>query len=113
MKRTLYFWGVFLLIGNILMLLAFLYGKLDIDKLTVMVLINLVISAVLARIVTTIVESYEEYVYQKKLAEVEAYIEQLRKEKEKKEEEKWKAITVDDIVDALVTLGKEHIVEEK
>ncbi|NOZ92005.1 hypothetical protein GM182_05715 [bacterium 3DAC] len=113
MKKTLYFWGLFMLLGNIFVLLAFLYGKLTVYKLSVYLSLNVAISAVLARIIATIVETYEEYMYQKKLAEVEAYIERLKKEKEEEEQKKWEAISVDDIVEALTTLGKEHIVEEK
>ncbi len=102
-----------MLLGNIFVLLAFLYGKLTVYKLSVYLSLNVAISAVLARIIATIVETYEEYMYQKKLAEVEAYIERLKKEKEEEEQKKWEAISVDDIVEALTTLGKEHIVEEK
>ncbi len=113
MKKILYFWGLFILLGNIFVLLAFVYGKLTVYKLSIYLSLNVAIAAILARVVATVVETYEEYVYQKKLAEVEEYIEKLRKEKEEEEQKKWEAISVDDIVEALTTLGKEHIVEEK
>ncbi len=102
-----------MLIGNVFLFVAFLYGKLSVYKLSVYLSLNVAISAVLARLVAYFIQTYEEYMYQKKLEEVEAYIERLRMEKEKEEQKKWEAISVDDIVEALTTLGKEHIVEEK
>jgi len=113
MKRALYYWGVLMLIGNIFIVVAFLYSKISLYKLSVYISLNLAVSALLARLISTVVENYEEYLYAKRLAEVEAYIEQLKAEKEEEEKKKWEAISVDDIVDALTTLGKEHIVEDK
>ena len=102
-----------MIIGNLFLLVAYVYSGIGVDKLSVYVSLNVVISAILARLIATIVDTYEEYVYQKKLAEVEEYIEKMKAEKEEQEKKKWESVSVDDIVDALTTLGKEHIVEEK
>ncbi len=102
-----------MIIGNLFLLVAYVYSEIGVDKLSLYVSLNVVVSAILARLIATIVETYEEYVYQRKLAEVEEYIEKMKAEKEEQEKKKWESVSVDDIVDALTTLGKEHIVEEK
>ncbi len=102
-----------MIIGNLFLLVAYVYSGIGVDSLSLYISLNVVISAILARLIATVIETYEDYVYQKRLAEVEEYIERMKAEKEEQEKKKWESVSVDDIVDALTTLGKEHIVEEK
>jgi len=108
----LFYWGLLMLAGNTLVVVLLLMDKISLAQVPYFVGIVLLVSAALARALYTIHVAWEE-------KKVKDYLEHIRREAElivmkyvEKEQREREAITMDDVVEALRKMGKEHIVEE-
>ncbi len=108
----LFYWGLLMLAGDVFVGIMLLLGKISLAQVPYFIGGVLLVSAALARVISAIHIAWEE----KKRRE---YLEAIRREAElfamkyaEREQRELEAITMDDVVEALRKMGKEHIVEE-